>query len=102
MPRGLHAILQAMQLHDLETMNTFFVLHGLAFLTFLPVLIAVAAWTVVIKGFALWKAARSGDRTWFVILLVVNTIGILEVIYLTFFLKKQSPAETVAEVPSTD
>jgi len=89
-------------MQDLTTLGTFLTLHGFAFLTFLPFLIALAAWTVVIKGFALWKAARNGDRVWFVILLIANTVGILEVIYLTFFLRHKGPeGGIVAEVPPT-
>ena len=45
------------------------------------------AWTFVWKGLALWKSAKNESRVWFVILLVVNTFGILEIIYY-FFLDK--------------
>jgi len=45
------------------------------------VLLAVV-WTLFWKGLALWHAGRRGDAWWFVILLVVNTLGILEIIYL--------------------
>jgi len=38
-------------------------------------------WTLTWKGLALWRAAKQGARVWFVILLVVNTIGILDLIY---------------------
>jgi len=44
-------------------------------------------WVVIWKGFALWKAARLGRKWWFIILLVFNTFGILEIIYY-FFLDK--------------
>lgn len=56
-------------------------------LAFLPFLIAIALWTVVIKGFALWHAARGGQKEWFIALLVINTLGILEVVYLIWFRK---------------
>lgn len=45
-------------------------------------------WSVIWKGIALWKAAGNKQRIWFIILLVVNTAGILEIIYLKFFQKK--------------
>jgi len=51
----------------------------------LPVILLLVLWTVVIKGFALWHAARGGQVAWFVALLVVNTLGILEIIYLIWF-----------------
>ena len=47
-----------------------------------PIIILVIAWTVVWKGLALWHSARRGQYWWFVTLLLVNTLGILEIIYL--------------------
>lgn len=52
-------------------------------------LISVAViWTLIWKGFALWHSARNTQRAWFVVMLIVNTLGILEIIYLLFFRKK--------------
>lgn len=56
----------------------------------IPIIFAVALWTVVIKGFALWHAARNTQKWWFIALLVVNTLGILEVVYLIWFRPKSS------------
>jgi hypothetical protein len=39
-------------------------------------------WTLIWKALAMWKAAKVGSKVWFVILLVVNTLGILDIIYL--------------------
>jgi hypothetical protein len=39
-------------------------------------------WTLVWKALAMWRAAQVGSKVWFVILLVVNTLGILDIIYL--------------------
>jgi hypothetical protein len=47
--------------------------------------LALFAWVVVWKGFALWKAARQDQRWWFVVLLVINTLGILEILYIYVF-----------------
>jgi len=52
-----------------------------------PLIILAVLWSVVWKGLALWHAARRGQYWWFVILLVVNTLGILEIIYLFFVAK---------------
>lgn len=41
-------------------------------------------WSLIWKGLALWKAARRGENIWFIVLLVVNTMGILEIIYYYF------------------
>ena len=51
-------------------------------------LVVVILWTLIWKGMALWKAAKEGNKVWFVVLLLVNTIGILEILYLYVFSKK--------------
>jgi len=38
-------------------------------------------WVLVWKGLALWRAGRRNETAWFVALLVLNTLGILEIIY---------------------
>jgi len=55
--------------------------------TFWPALIILAIWSIFWKGVALWHAARKGHEAWFVALLVINTVGILEMIYLFLILK---------------
>lgn len=50
-----------------------------AFAPYLPFLLL---WQVFWKGLALWHSGRRGQLWWFVIILVVNTVGILEIIYL--------------------
>lgn len=47
-------------------------------------------WSLIWKGIALWKAARSEDKFWFVAILLVNTIGVLEIIYIFFLSKKKT------------
>ena len=42
-------------------------------------------WSGVWKAWATWRAARNNHLTWFVVLWVVNTAGILEIIYIFFF-----------------
>ncbi|MDD4931594.1 MAG: DUF5652 family protein [Candidatus Colwellbacteria bacterium] len=60
---------------------------NLPFIT-MPVFMVLIAWSVVWKGLALWKAARRNEPGWFIALLIVNTLGILEIIYLFVFAKK--------------
>ncbi|KKS17293.1 MAG: hypothetical protein UU80_C0002G0027 [candidate division WWE3 bacterium GW2011_GWA1_41_8] len=50
----------------------------------------IIIWEMIWKGVALWRAGRNNQRYWFVALLVINTIGILEIVYLKFFQKKPS------------
>lgn len=45
-------------------------------------------WSLIWKGFALWKAAELQQKKWFIVMLVVNTFGILEIIYLYFVARK--------------
>jgi hypothetical protein len=49
------------------------------------VILMAVAWSLVWKGFALWRAARNDGKPWFVVLLLVNTLGILEILYLFVF-----------------
>lgn len=47
-----------------------------------PAILALAVlWSLIWKGLALWRAAHLGQKYWFGIILVVNTLGILEIIY---------------------
>ena len=62
-----------------------------------PYLMALGAiWVMVWKGLALWRAAEHQARGWFIIILVVNTLGLLEIIYLFFVTKPKQP-----EIPSS-
>lgn len=42
-------------------------------------------WTIVWKGYALWIAAREKSKWWFVSMLLLNTVGILEILYIFVF-----------------
>ena len=46
-------------------------------------------WTLFWKGYALWTAAKREERGWFAALLVINTAGILEIVYLFGIAKKK-------------
>jgi hypothetical protein len=54
---------------------------------FIPIML----WSIAWKGWALWKAARAESKIWFVILLLVNTMGILDILYI-FVLGKEKKA----------
>ncbi|PIZ44833.1 hypothetical protein COY31_01720 [Candidatus Wolfebacteria bacterium CG_4_10_14_0_2_um_filter_39_18] len=53
----------------------------------------IIIWSIIWKGLALWKASRLGSKPWFVVLLLVNTAGILEILYLYIFSKKVAPVK---------
>lgn len=50
---------------------------------FVPLLL----WSSIWKGLALWHAAKRDDKWWFIVLLVINTMGILEICYLLFVVR---------------
>lgn len=51
----------------------------------------VLIWSLIWKGLALWKAARQGQKVWYIALLIVNTLGILEILYIYVFSKMKKP-----------
>ena len=60
---------------------------GEPFFMFAPVIPLLIIWSGFWKGLALWHSARRAQPWWFVILLFVNTLGILEIIYLFLVIK---------------
>ncbi|MCX6705313.1 MAG: DUF5652 family protein [Candidatus Woesebacteria bacterium] len=51
-------------------------------------LIPIAIWSVFWMGWALWRAAKADSKVWFIILLLVHTMGILDIIYIFLISKK--------------
>ena len=49
----------------------------------------VVVWTMAWKGIALWKAGRNDHLAWFIVLFIVNTMGILPIIYIFAFSRKK-------------
>jgi hypothetical protein len=62
----------------------------------LPFLTLVTLWTLPWKGWALWLAARRKEKVWFIVLLVVNTLAILEIIYIFAIAKRSDRKENSA------
>ncbi|MCX7928860.1 MAG: DUF5652 family protein [Patescibacteria group bacterium] len=54
------------------------------------IFISSSIWVVIWKGFALWHSARHNQKWWFLVFMISNTLGVLEIIYL-FFFKAQDP-----------
>lgn len=52
-------------------------------------ILLVAIWTLPWKGVALWKAARREEKGWFIALLILNTLAILEILYIFIFSKRK-------------
>ena len=47
-------------------------------------------WASIWKGVSLWKSAHNNQRNWFIALLIINTFGILEIIYIFYFSKPKT------------
>ena len=54
-------------------------------------IVLATIWTFAWKGVALWRAAQQEQKNWFIAMLVLNTLGILEITYLFYFSKKNDP-----------
>ena len=63
-------------------------MHTTGGIVFFIIFILLVIWTTVWKGLALWKSARLSNKWWFIALLIINTVGILEILYLFIFSKK--------------
>lgn len=54
-------------------------------------------WSIFWKGWALWRAAREEDKAWFIVILILNTVGVLEMFYIFVFSKRHQQAKRVDE-----
>ena len=48
----------------------------------IALILMLVIWDFAWKGFALWAAARNQSKGWFIVILVVNSVGVLPIIYL--------------------
>ncbi|MBR9683571.1 hypothetical protein GOV03_03450 [Candidatus Woesearchaeota archaeon] len=55
---------------------------------FIPAMLIVGLWGAAWKLVALWKCGRNNQLAWFVVLAILNTAGILPILYIFFFQKK--------------
>ena len=60
------------------------------------IIVVILIWSAVWKLLALWKSARKGSPIWFILLAIINTVGILEILYIYVFSEinyKKKPVE---------
>lgn len=57
--------------------------------------IAIFIWSAFWKILAVWRCAKNEQKYWFIGLLILNTFGILEIIYLFGFSKKKLTLEEI-------
>jgi hypothetical protein len=54
-----------------------------------PLILLIVAWSMFWKGLALWQAARGIQKYWFIAILIINSVGLLDIIFLIWFAKKK-------------
>ena len=74
----------------------FFLWNGAIF----AAIVILSVWSMIWKGFALYRAGSNHSPAWFVILLIFNTVGILEILYLFVFGKKKTVEPAVYQAPA--
>jgi len=52
-------------------------------------IIPLVVWSITWKALALWKAARNRQLVWFILLFIINTAGVLPIIYIYYFQKEK-------------
>lgn len=62
-------------LNDIYTQPAWFILS----------LLLLIIWDMIWRGFALWHSAQNEQKGWFIALLLLNTFGLLPIIYLIWF-----------------
>ncbi len=61
-------------------------------------LVAISLWVLPWKGWALWLAARRQEKWWFIALLVLNTLAVLEIVYIFLIAKRKDSVDVPVEV----
>ena len=49
---------------------------------FFVIFVALVSVSMVLKAVGLWRAARDGEKWWFVAIMFINSLGVLPIIYL--------------------
>ena len=65
------------------------IMWGINSILFLITIILLIIWEGIWKGIGLWKSAKKGHIVWFVCIFVLNTLGILPILYIYVFSKKR-------------
>ncbi|HPI67024.1 MAG TPA: DUF5652 family protein [bacterium] len=54
-------------------------------------LLLILVWSLFWKGLALWRAARKNDRVWYIVILIVNLLGLESIVYLLVTKSEEKP-----------
>jgi len=69
--------------------------------TTITLIIIAVVWSSVWKAFALYRAGKLTDPIWFVLLFLVNTLGILEMFYLFISSRRASRVQQQSAHPAS-
>ncbi|MDO8517480.1 MAG: DUF5652 family protein [Nanoarchaeota archaeon] len=58
--------------------------------TAFTILLILTFWELIWKLIALWNCGKNNHLGWFIAIGVINTVGILPIVYLLFFNKKKA------------
>ena len=76
-------------------MNTF----GGFEMSLILIILLITVWDLIWKIIALWKSARRDQKVWFIFLAIINSVGILHIIYL---LMHKDQSEKVVDTSASD
>jgi len=69
------------------------------FLSANPWVFLLLIWIIIWKGLALWQSAQKGQKIWFIAIMIVNTMGLLEIAYLAYYYFKNKQEKNL---PTTE
>ncbi|HLV40680.1 MAG TPA: DUF5652 family protein [Brumimicrobium sp.] len=55
----------------------------------LPLLFMLFIWEMIWKAIAMWKSARNNELGWFIAIVLINSIGILPIVYILMNKKRK-------------
>jgi len=64
-------------------------------------LFLLSLWVLPWKGVALWKAAKNLHKKWFIAMFLLNTLAVLEIIYIFYFSKRRGDETKVSSSSSS-
>jgi len=71
---------------------------GISPIAVIVIFLIVGIWTLIWKGMALWKSSKKNQLVWFILLLLINTVGILEILYIYIFSEMGKSKKSNSEI----
>ena len=85
--QNITAVMQALKEAELNTNSIIANNIGVSTEALSLVISLLMIWSLTWKALALWKAVKKNSIIWFIALLIINDLGILEILYLYVFSK---------------